>query len=80
MATMMFKTTESSGGRCTPQNPGVKLGMQGRVCNYQVTDIPEGVNAAEVARRLTNSITFPAEQAGRWSYKYSELGDGRIIR
>jgi len=45
-----------------------------------VTEIPDDAAPSAVARLLTNTCTFLAESKGRYSFKFSELGEGVILQ
>lgn len=75
---MKFKSSPES-GLCTAQHPHAPLGRKGLCLTYEVTDIPAGVDAAEVARLLNGTTTFLAERTGRFSYSFAELGVGKIL-
>ena len=78
MKTLKFKTVASNTVRCSLQHPSAAIGMSedGRVCTYEITDIPNETPASEVLRLLDGSITW----GPRCSFKFSELGVGCIIR
>lgn len=80
MKTLKFKSTEASQGHCTLANPQATPGMKKGVITYQVEGIPEDIETSQVALLLTNTTTFLAEKQGRFTFQYSELGHGKIIK
>lgn len=69
---------------CLQNNPSVAPGEVGMVRTIEITAIPEGVEDWQVlkawrstidASYLGNNLEYP-----RHSYRFSEIGDGRIIR
>ena len=78
MKTLKFKT--GSTGIVTAQHPLAPVGCGPNCITYEVTEIQDGIAAAEVAHRLNGTATFLAEKAGRYSYKFAELGVGVILR
>lgn len=80
MKTLKFKSTAAGQGYCTAQNPFAPVGISKSCITYEVTEIPDNIAQPAVARLLTSTCTFLAEQAGRFSFKFSELGEGHILR
>ena len=78
MKTLKFKT--GSTGIVTAQHPLAPVGCGPNCITYEVTEIPENEDAANVARLLNGTVTYFAEKAGRYSYKFAELCAGAILR
>ncbi len=78
---LKLKSTEASEGRLTLAHPGATPGFDGRVQIYEIIDVPEGVPATEVVR-LANGTAFlnNITSQPRYSFSFSELGIGRIVR
>jgi len=77
-----MKLKDTGSGILTAAHPDAKIGLQDGVYTYEITGIPAGTSAAEVIR-LANGTTFlPAryDGTGRFSYRFAELGIGRIIK
>jgi len=72
--TLKFKTTLSSEGVATPQNPDAPTGIHGNSITYEVTNIPSSVPLAEVAR-LFNATTL----LKGYSCDFAQLAPGAII-
>jgi hypothetical protein len=84
MRNLKLKHTEGNQGILTLQNPNADPGLSkdGRVYTLKISEIPEGTTDAEVVR-MANGTTFLAAKydgSGRYSYQFSELGLGTIIR
>ena len=79
---MKIKHTEASQGlflRAADQSP---IGKVGDAYVLEITDIPEKTPHDQVLR-LANQTTFLAAKhdgSGRYSYRFEELGEGKIIR
>lgn len=80
MKTLKFKSTAAGAGYCTAQNPLAPLGQSSTCLTYEVTEIPDEMAPSAVAQLLTNTCTFLAERKGRYSFKFSELGEGVILQ
>ena len=78
--TLKFKTTAGSAGCCTAQHPHAEVGHRNGCTTYEVTEVPDLEEAENVARLLTGTSTWLAEKAGRYSYRFDELGVGVILR
>jgi hypothetical protein len=74
MKSMSIKHTES--GVCELGHPHATPGFDGRVAIYEITDIPDHVAIADVLRLFDRTCML----ASRYSCRYHELGEGRIIR
>jgi hypothetical protein len=79
MKTLKFKSTLAGNGFVTRQNPMANTGHERGCITYAVIEIPESVLDSSVANLLSNTCTFLAEKAGRYEYKFEELGVGRIL-
>jgi len=76
MRTMKLKTTETSDGVMTVQNPAAPLGLSSDgALTYAVHNIPEGTPFSEVVR-LANASIWPY---GVWEVDYQELGEGKFL-
>lgn len=84
MKTMKLKLTNDETGRLTMQHPEAIIGLSpdGRIYTYEITEIPDETPASEVVRLANGSVFFAAKYdgSGRYTYNFSELGMGRIIR
>jgi len=54
-----------------------KLGRVGQVVTYEVTDIPKEISDYRVIRQF--NLTMFSEQIGRYSFQFTELGEGNHI-
>lgn len=54
------------------------LSKDGKVCTIEITDIPDGVPSSKVLELADRTLFWGAswDGAGRYSYKYAEMGDG----
>lgn len=82
MKTMKFKFAN---GAMSPQHPSAKLGHDKRyTLTQEVVEIPDDVLMATVLKLFSRTcdITWLTNGPGngRHSFKFSELGEGRIIR
>jgi hypothetical protein len=84
-----YKIKVVDDGEPTGQHPLAKPGWVGRCRTYAITDVPDNVPAAEVIRLfgVTVNLTWlyadaskPDQQRGRYSFRFAELGAGRMIR
>lgn len=77
MKNLKLKTTSGSQGILSLQHPSAVVGMSrgGNVATYEITEIPDAVEAAEVVR-LANATAF----VGTYAARYDQLGEGRILR
>jgi len=84
MKTLKMYHNEVTGGILKLASPNLKAGIMpsGGLCYiFEITEIPEEIQATEVLR-LANGTTFlPAKYdgTGRYSYRFDELGLGKII-
>jgi hypothetical protein len=75
MRNVMLKHTLESKGRLSLQQENVKVGMQGRVCNILIKDVPNDITTGEVIS-LASTVCF---MSGRFEALFSELSIGRIL-
>lgn len=76
MKQVMLKCTESSYGKLSLQNPNVKVGEQGHVHNYLITEVPDNIPDSMVML-LANQTCFTSN---KYQAKFSEIGIGKIVR
>lgn len=76
MKTLKIKHSEASKGRLSLQNSNAKLGLHNGVITLEITDIPDVISSDKVLS-IAHETTFWAK---RDSFKFSELGPGKIIR
>lgn len=77
---MKFKTTPS--GYVVPQNPYAPPGEtrpNSGLYTYAITGVPATVGMSTVQKLLNETVTFRAENAGRFTFDFQELGSGRIL-
>ncbi len=80
MTSLKFKELPS--GEASLAHPQAPLGYNERasVMIREVTDIPDGVTAAEVGLRYRTTAIIDTEAAPVLSVRHDMLGEGRIIR
>ena len=77
MRTLKLKHTEKSMGKLSMQHPGAKPGFCRGVFTIEITDIPDNVADSEVIS-VADETTFLTKD--RYTFSYSEIGRGKIIR
>jgi len=77
MKRIRLKHTEKSMGKLSIQHPDAPLGFHKGVCTIEITDIPDDIDISEVISVADQTTTFLAK---RHSFKFSEIGRGKIIR
>jgi hypothetical protein len=81
MKTIHIKHTENVGAtpghpHTTPDHPHTTPDHRSRVTIYEITDIPDHVAIADVLWLFDRTATI----GERYSYRYDELRESRIIR
>ena len=77
MKTLKLKHSEKSKGKVSLQNPNATIGYHNGVITLEITEIPDNISNLSVVS-LVNKTAFWA--GDRHSFKYSELGEGKIVR
>lgn len=80
MRRLKLKCTEGTQGKLLLQHPLAKPGFDGRVQTFEITNIPDNIQDSEVIRLANLTVFYFPNKAGRWSFDFSELGEGIIIR
>lgn len=79
MKILKFKTTPN--GSVVLQNLFAPIGKirESGLTTYKIIKIPDEMPVSLVLKRLNESCTFRAENAGRFVYDFNELGHGAIL-
>lgn len=77
---LLLKTTSATGGVFAVANPLAKPGPQASGAHvYRIVGIPESVpNEAVILAAEYSILLDPAKH--RWTYVFSDLGSGKIVR
>lgn len=76
MKTVLLKSTLSS---FTLQNPAYnKVGIDGDAITYKIINVPENISAQNVLL-LTDKTCLVSPDKRNYTYKYDELGKGKIV-
>lgn len=77
MRSVKLKHTEASFGRLSLQDPRAEPGMHGGVFTLEITEVPESVPDSRVLHLAGNTLFVPSS---RYSYPFSQIGVGKIIK
>jgi len=74
-----MKFSYRADGILFPAHPTTKLGLRNEKMTIEITDIPDDAPMADVRNLIDKTAVIPRIDP-RTSFRYDELGEGKILR